>query len=89
MAEHRRSGTEGEPSLPETVERKRAAEEVADVTADSLPEAERKARRAADELDTSLPGTEHRERAEAEHADAEEAQENPRPIPGEEYRKRD
>ncbi|MEJ2889955.1 hypothetical protein [Actinomycetospora aeridis] len=89
MAEHRRSGTEGEPSLPETVERERAAEEVADVGADSLPEAERRARRAADEADTSLPGTERRERAEAERADAEEAREDPRPIPGEEYRRRD
>ncbi|MEJ2860499.1 hypothetical protein [Actinomycetospora flava] len=89
MAEHRRSDTEGEPSLPEAVERERAAEDVADVEADSLPEAERRARQAVDETDTSLPGTERRERADAERADAEEAQEDPRPIPGEEHRRRD
>lgn len=88
MAEHRRSDTEGEPSLPETLERERAAEEAADVPPDRLPEAERGARQAVDAAD-SLPGTEQRGRAGAERADAEEAGENPRPIPGEEYRRRD
>ncbi|MDD7939010.1 hypothetical protein PHK61_11350 [Actinomycetospora lutea] len=88
MAEHRRSDTEGEPSLPEAVQRERAAEETAERD-DSLAATERRGRVADADRDTSLPGTERRERDEAERADAEEAQEDPRPIPGEEHRKRD
>ena len=88
MAEHKRSDTEGEPSLPEAVERERAAEPASGIEPDSLPAAARRARRAVDD-DTSLPGPAARERAAAERADAEEAQEDPRPIPGEEYRGRD
>ncbi len=76
------------PPIPEAIARERAAEEAAD-RGDSLAATERRGRTNDAERDTSLPGTEQRERAEAERADAEEAREDPRPIPGEEHRKRE
>jgi hypothetical protein len=76
------------PPIPEAIARERAAEETAERD-DSLAATERRGRVPDADRDTSLPGTERRERADAERADAEEAREDPRPIPGEEHRRRE
>jgi hypothetical protein len=80
------------PSIPETVQREREAEEAADADAPgSLAGTERRGRGTQTGADDagSLPGTEHREREHEEEVDAEQARAEPPTIPGTEYRERE
>lgn len=93
MAEHDRSdeGDRVPPSLPETVQRERTAEEGADETTDaasSLAATERRTRADGRDDPTSLPGTEDRERRAEEEADAEQARSDLPSVPGTEQRNR-
>ena len=93
MAENDRpdEGERPAPSLPETVQRERTAEEGADETTDaasSLAATERRTRAAGRNDATSLPGTEDRERQAEEEADAEQARSDLPSVPGTEQRTR-
>jgi hypothetical protein len=94
MAENDRpdEGERPAPSLPETVQREREEEEIADsspAAAGSIAGTERRTRAAGKDDAGSLPGTEDRERQAEEEADAEQARSDLPSVPGTEQRTRE